>query len=87
MRRVRKRLGSILLTVAMILYFLPVTALAIDDVPYLGKDGSSQTCVSATEVTSEMTEWTASDGQEAWYVVNGVRWKFPAASRSLATCT
>ena len=44
-------------------------ALAADpvtDVSYLGETGTSQTCASATEVTSSDTEWTT-----GWYVATG----------------
>lgn len=64
-----RRIGSILLVVAILLTMLPVTALAVNNVPYLDKDGTKQTWDSATEVTESDTTWEATEGQ-AWYVVN-----------------
>ncbi len=38
------------------------------NVPYIGTDGTGETCLSATEVESSITAW---NNDEGWYVVNG----------------
>ncbi|MDO4516374.1 MAG: S-layer homology domain-containing protein [Bacillota bacterium] len=62
----KKRLLSILMTLALCLGLLPTVALAEGGVSYLNENGDKQTCASATEVTRGDTNW--SDG---WYVVRG----------------
>lgn len=42
----------------------------VTSISYLDKDGNTQNCESATEVTSEDTSWGTS-GNDTWYVVNG----------------
>ena len=42
----------------------------VASISYLDKDGITQTCASATEVTIEDTEWGIS-ATDTWYVVNG----------------
>ena len=63
----KKRLLSILLTACLLVGLLPTVALAATatNVSYLDASGKSQTCPSATEVTSNDTAWLA-----GWYVVN-----------------
>ena len=62
----KKRILSILLCCVMLVGLLPTVALAEGGVSYLDETGTSQTCDSATEVTSSDTEWTT-----GWYVVQG----------------
>ena len=64
----KKRLLSILLTACLLVGLLPTVALAATatNVSYLDASGKSQTCTSATEVTSSDTGWTT-----GWYVVQG----------------
>ena len=60
----KKRILSILLCCVMLVGLLPTVALAESGVSYLDETGTSQTCASATEVTSSDTGWTT-----GWYVV------------------
>lgn len=69
MKKIRKRLGSILLTVAMLLSLLPMGALAAESVPYPDKDSIAQTCASATEVETGSATWGTA-GKQTCYVVN-----------------
>ena len=62
----KKRILSILLCCVMLVGLLPTVALAESGVSYLDETGTSQTCASATEVTSSDTGWTT-----GWYVVQG----------------
>lgn len=62
----KKRILSILLCCVMLVGLLPTVALAEGGVSYLDETGTSQTCASATEVTSSDTGWTT-----GWYVVQG----------------
>lgn len=62
----KKRILSILLCCVMLVGLLPTVALAEGGVSYLDETGTSQTCDSATEVTSGDTGWTT-----GWYVVQG----------------
>ena len=62
----KKRIFSILLCCVMLVGLLPTVALAEGGVSYLDETGTSQTCDSATEVTSGDTGWTT-----GWYVVQG----------------
>ena len=62
----KKRILSILLCCVMLVGLLPTVALAEGGVSYLDETGTSQTCDSATEVTSSDTEWTT-----GWYVATG----------------
>ena len=62
----KKRIFSILLCCVMLVGLLPTVALAEGGVSYLDETGTSQTCASATEVTSSDTGWTT-----GWYVVQG----------------
>ena len=62
----KKRILSILLCCVMLVGLLPTVALAEGGVSYLDETGTSQTCDSATEVTSSDTEWAT-----GWYVVQG----------------
>lgn len=62
----KKRIFSILLCCVMLAGLLPMVALAEGGVSYLDETGTSQTCASATEVTSSDTGWTT-----GWYVVQG----------------
>ena len=58
----KKRILSILLCCVMLVGLLPTVALAEGGVSYLDETGTSQTCASATEMTSSDTDWTT-----AWY--------------------
>ena len=62
----KKRLGAVLLSLALCLSLLPGTALAADDVPYIGANGESLTQSNVTEVTTDTTIWSNS-----WYVAQG----------------
>ena len=66
----KKRILSILLCCVMLVGLLPTVALAEGGVSYLDETGTSQTCASATEVTSSDTGWGTS-GTTTWYVVQG----------------
>ena len=76
-KKTRTRIGSILLTMAMILSLLPVTAGAEgDEVPYLDENGNKTSTapdVTVTEINDENAsdEWSAEENSEAWYVVSG----------------
>lgn len=77
MRKItRTRIGSILLTMAMLLSMLPVTAGAEgDEVPYLDENGNKTSTapdVTVTEINDENAsdEWSAEENSEAWYVVS-----------------
>ncbi|MGM9573840.1 MAG: beta strand repeat-containing protein, partial [Hominicoprocola sp.] len=61
----KRRIGRILLALCLCLSLLPTVALAVNNVSYLDASGASQTCDSATEVTSSDTNWS-----NGWYVVN-----------------
>lgn len=65
-----KKMLALLLTLCLLAGLLPATALAAEEVPYVDEQNKSQTCESATEITAGSTTWAATDGQEAWYVVN-----------------
>ena len=62
----KKRIFSIVIVLCMVLTFVPTTVFAAGNVSYLDENGVSQTCTSATEVTSSDTGWTT-----GWYVVQG----------------
>ena len=62
----KKRLGAVLLSLALCLSLLPTAALAADDVPYIDANGESLTQSNVTEVTTDTTIWSNS-----WYVAQG----------------
>ena len=62
----KKRLWSILLTACLLMGLLPTAALAAGNVSYLDVEGKTQTCETATDVTSGSTTWP-----NGWYVVQG----------------
>ena len=70
--KLRKRLGSIALCMAMLLSLLPVTALAdggsdsVTPVVYKTADGEQGTCQEYTPVAADTTAWGS-----GWYVVTG----------------
>ncbi|MDO4487174.1 MAG: InlB B-repeat-containing protein [Bacillota bacterium] len=67
----KRKLLSILLSIFVILAFMPQLAFAADTatkIPYLDASGTQKTCEGATVVTSEDTTW-GDDGNEGWYVV------------------
>ena len=72
MKKTRTRIGSILLSLALILTLLPVTALADDatNVTYLNKNGKKATCASATVVEDSTSTWSGGTDSPNWYVVN-----------------
>lgn len=53
----KRRLFSLLLCGAVLLSLCQVTALAADAVPYLDANGTTQTCITTTEVTKDDTTW------------------------------
>ena len=59
---------AILLAVIMTVSLLTVGAAAVDDVPYIDANSATQTCSDYTEVTSQTSNWTGSEGA-TWYVV------------------
>lgn len=65
-----KKMLALLLTLCLLAGLLPATALAAGKVSYVDEHNKSQTCDSATEIIADSTTWAATDGQEAWYVVN-----------------
>ena len=77
----KKRLGAVLLSLALCLSLLPGTALAADSVDYIYYEWNETTqtlsepqngsVTSATEVTESNTTWGSDDKQEHWYVVSG----------------
>ena len=70
--KLRKRLGSIALCMAMLLSLLPVTALAdggsddVTSVAYKDAEGAEKTCNTYTPVADNTTDWNS-----GWYVVDG----------------
>ena len=72
MKKTRTRIGSILLSLALILTLLPVTALAEEatDIKYLNKNGKEVTCASAIVVEDSTSDWTGEADSPTWYVVN-----------------
>lgn len=60
------------LTALLALCLLAAPAAFADgvEVKYLDKDGTEQTCPSATVVTKEVTTWTDTTDAHGWYVVN-----------------
>ena len=71
MKKTRTRIGSILLSLALILSLLPVTVMADEPtaVPYLDEDGGTETCPSATVVDETATAWSEETESSGWYVV------------------
>ena len=69
--RMRKIL-SILLSVCVILAFMPQMAFAdtVASITYLDASGVVQTCDSATVVTKDDTTW-GTDNETTWYVAQG----------------
>ena len=65
-----KKMLALLLTLCLLAGLLPATALAAENVSYVDEHNESQTCDSATEIIAGSTTWKATDGQQAWYVVN-----------------
>lgn len=65
----KKRLFSLLTALALCLSLLPATALAETNVQYLDANGTTQTCTSATEVTSSDRTW-GDDGNDGgmWHL-------------------
>ena len=72
MKKTRTRIGSILLSLALILTLLPVTALAeeLTEVEYLDENGKTATCASATVVDDTTLTWSDETDSPGWYVVN-----------------
>ena len=72
MKKTRTRIGSILLSLALILTLLPVTALAeeLTEVEYLDENGKKATCASATVVDNTTLTWSDETDSLGWYVVN-----------------
>ena len=72
MKKTRTRIGSILLSLALILTLLPVTALAeeLTEVEYLDENGKTATCDSATVVDDTTLTWSDETDSLGWYVVN-----------------
>ena len=67
-----KRAGAALLCLALLAGLLPAGALAADPgISYIDAEGKPQTRDSATAVAEGVTEWTGSDPDGGWYVVNG----------------
>ena len=63
----KKRLGAVLLSLALCLSLLPTAALAVDSVTYIDAEGNSQTTQSGTEVTGITSSTT--NLSAGWYVV------------------
>ena len=59
---------AILLAVIMTVSLFAVGAAAVEDVSYIDENGTTQTCSDYTEVTSQTSNWTGSEGA-TWYVV------------------
>ena len=59
---------AILLAVIMTVSLFTVGAAAVDDVSYIDANSATQTCSDYTEVTSQTSNWTGSEGA-TWYVV------------------
>ena len=71
----KKRLGAVLLSLALCLSLLPTAALAADNVDYIYYTGTSSLekhtgTATATVVTANDTTWGTS-GDTSWYVVQG----------------
>ena len=69
----KKRLGAVLLSLALCLGLLPTAALAAEaeSVTYIDADGKPQTCATATVVEEDYeVTWSSSGEGGAWYVVN-----------------
>ena len=77
----KKRLGAVLLSLALCLSLLPTAALAADNVDYIYYEWNETTqtlsepqngsVTSATEVQANDTAWGGNDSEtESWYVVN-----------------
>ena len=72
----KKRLGAVLLSLALCLSLLPTAALAAGEgtYTYLDEKGKDQTCTTATVVeSSEYVDvtWSGTEEGGAWYVVTG----------------
>ncbi|MGN0671447.1 MAG: hypothetical protein ACI4KE_02330, partial [Anaerovoracaceae bacterium] len=67
-----KKILSILLSVCVILAFMPQMAFAdtVASITYLDASGAQKTCDNATPVTEDDTTW-GTDGQTTWYVAQG----------------
>ena len=68
MKKIKRQALSVLLTLAMLASVLPagaVSAQATENVTYVNADGTTQTCSSATDVASDVTNWN-----NGWYVVS-----------------
>ncbi len=63
----KKRLGAVLLSLALLAGLLPTAALAVDSVTYIDAEGNSQTTQSGTEVTGITSSTT--NLSAGWYVV------------------
>ena len=69
----KKRFLSIMLTLCMVLMFVPTTAFAADpatDIPYMDASGTPKTCESATVVASGDYTW-GDDENSGWYIAQG----------------
>ena len=71
MKKTRTRIGSILLALTLVLTLLPVTALAVEQVDYLDKDGTLIYTSSEINVTEINTENAPKKWVNGWYVVSG----------------
>lgn len=70
-KSISKRISAVLLCLVLLTSLLSVGALAADTgIPYIDENGDEQTRTSATEVAEGVTEWTGSDPDGGWYVVN-----------------
>lgn len=77
-RQIWKRAWAVFLAVLLVIVSMPETGIVVhaeDSITYCycdenGQNWTTETCDSATEVTSEDTSWGTSD-TDAWYVVNG----------------
>ncbi|HJA26259.1 MAG TPA: hypothetical protein H9795_09390 [Candidatus Fournierella merdigallinarum] len=65
-----KKLTALLALLALCLLAAPAAFADGVEVKYLDKDGTEQTCPSATVVTKEVTTWTDTTDAHGWYVVN-----------------
>lgn len=65
-----KKLTALLALLALALLAAPAAFADGVEVKYLDKDGTEQTCPSATVVTKEVTTWTDTTDAHGWYVVN-----------------
>ncbi len=70
-KKTRTRIGSILLTMAMLLSLLPVTAGAATSVEYLDEDGTLTETETDTQVTEINDTDAPKDWSAGWYVVSG----------------